>query len=40
MDGWMNEWTDGQRDERDGDGLGSCMTALRQQPKNNMNLTG
>ena len=30
MDGWMNEWTDGQRD---GDGLGSCMTALRQQPE-------
>jgi len=22
----MDEWTDEQRDERDGDGLGSCMT--------------
>lgn len=27
----MDEWTDEERDERDGDGLGSCMTALRQQ---------
>ena len=31
MDVLMDEWTDEQRDERDGDGLGSCMTVLRQQ---------